>query len=210
MVFDWSALAAGGAGVAVGIGVSVGVGPVNALCLRQTLRAGWVAGLAAGAGALVADTLYGTAAVFGLSMASGWVEANANVLRLIAAAVLVIISVYLVAAAPRTIPTEGSPRASLAGFAAGFAITLSNPLTILTIAALLAAFGASGLAERQPVWASIGIAVGCGIWWTSITAIAAQLRERFSARVLYRIHIGVAALMLVFAAGLVLQAAGIF
>ena len=207
---DWSIFAAGGAGVAVGIGVSVGVGPVNALCLRQTLQAGWHAGLAAGAGALLADTFYGASAVFGLSLASQWVDAHANGLRILAAVVLIGIGIFLIAVTPRTKPGEGTARASLRGFAASFALTISNPLPILTIAALLAALGASGLVERQPLAASAGIAAGCALWWLSLTTVVARLRERFSNRVLYRVHVGVGLLMIALALGLLIQVAGSF
>ena len=207
---DWSALAAGGAGVAVGFGVSVGVGPANALCLRQTLRAGWFAGMAAGAGALVADTLYGSAAVYGLSLAADWVHSNTTPLRWVAAAVLVLVATYLIRATPDTDPGSGKARASFAGFATSFAVTLSNPLAILTIAALLAALGGSGVAERQPAAATMGIALGCAIWWTGVTTITSRLRHSFSARALHRVHVAVALLMLLLAALLVLQAVGLF
>ena len=207
---DWSVLAAGGAGVAVGFGVSVGVGPANALCLRQTLRAGWGAGITAGAGALVADTLYGTAAVYGLALAADWVGANANPLRMVAALVLIVIALYLIRTTPRMEADEENPRAKLAGFATCFAVTLSNPLAILTIAALLAALGASGLAERQPVAAIIGIALGCALWWGGITTLTARLRHSFSVRAMHRVHAAVGGLMLLLAIGLLLQAAGVF
>ena len=207
---DWSALAAGGAGVAVGFGVSVGVGPANALCLRQTLRAGWFAGITAGAGALLADTLYGSAAVYGLSLAADWVQSNATILRWIAAGVLALIAIYLIRATPDLEAGDGKARASFSGFATSFAVTLSNPLAILTIAALLAALGASGVAERQPAAATAGIALGCAIWWIGVTTITSRLRHSFSARALHRVHVAVGSLMLVLAAGLVLQAAGFF
>lgn len=185
------------------------MGPANALCLRQTLRAGWLAGITAGAGALVADTLYGSAAVYGLSLAADWVQSNVTMLRLVAAGVLVLIATYLIRATPDTELGEGRPHASLAGFATCFAVTLSNPLAIFTIAALLAALGASGVAERQPAAATIGIALGCAIWWTSVTTITARMRHSFSAQALHRVHVAVGSLMLVLATGLLLQTAGL-
>src|SRR4051812_1032329 len=53
-------------GLALGLAVAAPVGPMSLLCMRQTLRCGFLAGLASGLGIATADGVYGAVAAFGL------------------------------------------------------------------------------------------------------------------------------------------------
>ena len=54
----------------VGFATSAPVGPVNLICARRTLEAGWRAGFAVATGAIAAETVYATLVVSGLSLSS--------------------------------------------------------------------------------------------------------------------------------------------
>src|SRR5690242_15578284 len=54
-------------GVGAGLAISAPVGPVNVLCISQTLTKGPRAGIISGLGAAAADTVYGGIAGFSIS-----------------------------------------------------------------------------------------------------------------------------------------------
>ena len=56
-----------GAGGAIGFLVAAAIGPIAMLCIRTTLERGRIAGIAAGMGVAVADTIYAAIGAYGIS-----------------------------------------------------------------------------------------------------------------------------------------------
>jgi arginine exporter protein ArgO len=83
-------------------------------------------------------------------------------------------------------------------FAGTFALTLSNPATILSF---IAVFGA--LAGRMAVsspWAMIaGVLTGSALWWLLLSVVVGRLRERFDVRWRRRVNVTSAIVLAAFA-----------
>ena len=54
-------------GAAIGFLVAAAIGPIAMLCIRTTLERGRIAGIAAGMGVAVADTIYAAIGAYGIS-----------------------------------------------------------------------------------------------------------------------------------------------
>src|SRR5688572_16645490 len=134
-------------GLALGLAVAAPVGPMSLLCMRQTLARGFLAGMAAGLGVATADGVYGAIAAFGLVAITDELIGHNPWLRVVGGLAMA----YLGLGAMRTRPAEAKSVASGGGlarsYAATFALTLMNPSTILSFAALFAGLGLGGGGE---------------------------------------------------------------
>jgi threonine/homoserine/homoserine lactone efflux protein len=188
-------------GLALGLAVAAPVGPMSLLCMRQTLARGFFAGMASGLGVATADGVYGVVAAFGLVAITDVLIGQQAWLRVVGGAAMA----YLGLGAMRTRPAEAAGVASGGGlarsYAATFALTMMNPSTILSFAALFAGLGLGGdsSADRDVMMAPLivaGVFVGSALWWLLVTGGLSMMRTRLSPRVQRAINV-VAGLVLV-------------
>lgn len=174
-----------GRGLLLGLAVAAPVGPMSLLCMRLTLARGFLAGLAAGLGVATADAVYGTVAALGLMTIADVLLGHQPWLRLVGGAAMI----WLGIGAARTRPgaaREIDSRLGLTGaYAATFALTLMNPATIISFAALFAGVGlGAGPSEAgAPMALVAGVFVGSALWWLLVTGGIATVRQRISLRV---------------------------
>lgn len=172
-------------GLAVGIAMSAPMGPVNVLCIRRTLLHGFRPGLAAGLGAAAADTLYGVAAAFGVSMFASVLTTYALTLQLGGGAVLCVLGLRTLLAPPPALGAASLPARAVAwGFWATFLLTLSNPLMLVSLGAIFAAVGLGdeAITTRESTVLCVGIVTGALLWWTALVFAVDWLRPRVEAR----------------------------
>ena len=69
-------------------------------------------------------------------------------------------------------------------FGSTFALTLTNPMTILSFVAAFAGLGLAGGASSpaDAVALVTGVVLGSGAWWLLLSGLVSSLRERFDAR----------------------------
>jgi threonine/homoserine/homoserine lactone efflux protein len=159
-------------GMFVGIVIAIPVGPVGILCMRRALFEGRLAGLASGFGAATADALFAVVAASGLSAVSDLLFDYREWLRLAAAAFLIFAGASAVRA-PRPVgPPPPRRRESLfTDFVSTFALTISNPVTILMFLGVFAGIGLAG-ADVGLAGAFIlvaGVWVGSLLWWLGLS-----------------------------------------
>ncbi len=70
-------------GFLIGLSIAAPVGPIGVLCIRRTLADGRLVGLVTGLGAASADAVYGSMAAFGLTLVTGFLVAQENILRIV-------------------------------------------------------------------------------------------------------------------------------
>jgi threonine/homoserine/homoserine lactone efflux protein len=176
-------------GLALGLAVAAPVGPMSLLCIRRTLAGGFAAGLLSGLGVATADALYGAVAAFGLAALTGLLVGQQAALRLAGAVVLVYLGVDTLRARPAPAPAVGGTR--LAGlYVSTLALTLTNPTTILSFAALFASLGPGGDdrdASTAPAMV-LGVFLGSALWWLILTGGIALARRRLTTRLLRSIN----------------------
>jgi putative LysE/RhtB family amino acid efflux pump len=161
-------------GLGLGGLVAAQVGPVSLLCIRTTLRHGFLPGVAVGAGAAVVDTAYGALGMLGAAslIAVGPVRLA---LGAVGAGVLVGMGVRTLWSAQRVrlgleVPAEVVSPAR--AWRTAVAATASNPLTIASWAT---AFAAASTASVIGGWADgvallAGIGTGSLAWFAVLTA----------------------------------------
>lgn len=165
-------------GIIVGIVIALPVGPVGVLCVRRTLFQGANFGFVSGLGAAAADTIFGVVAGFGLTIVrdfmlryQDWFGAAGGVFLL-----YVGVKALLRPSAGTAEPVEDE--ALFAAFASTFALTITNPITILAFAAIFAKVGVSqggGYLDTGVLVA--GVFVGSLVWWLGLSFGIAGLRR---------------------------------
>ena len=180
-------------GMLVGIVIAVPVGPVGILCIRRTILDGRMAGLLSGIGAACADALFGSIAGFGLTVISDWLFNYQDWLRLGGAAFLLIVGIRALTSDPTVRARAGrDPESLLGDFASTFALTITNPVTILSFLAIFGAIGFTG-EEATLFHAAIlvaGVWIGSFLWWIGLIACTGLLRMTFKTQHLVWINWG--------------------
>ena len=167
-------------GVLVGVAIAVPVGPIGILCVRRTILRGPLSGLISGLGAAAADTLFGCIAAFGLTAVSDALIAHQNWLKLGGGVFLCAIGFRSFSTNPKTPPRGPADRTLIGDFMTTFALTLTNPVTILALAAIFAALGVLGGDFDGGDTATLvgGVFIGSAAWWLLLAGIALQFRGR--------------------------------
>ena len=169
-------------GFALGFAIAASPGPIFFLCLRRSLLRGWLTGLVSGLGVATADAFYAAIAVFGVAaVVTTTLAPVARWLALAGGLALVFIGSRAVVSSPATREaTTSTTRTGLAwAYTSILGLTITNPATIISFAALAAALGA-GLSGSwtRPVLVVAGVGLGSTSWWLILAAITAALRAR--------------------------------
>ena len=177
-------------GIGIGFAIAAPVGPIGMLCIRRTLHHGPVVGLATGLGAATADAMYGLVAAGGLGLAA-WLLGHAAALGLVGALLLALMGVESLRAflrksrarvGAKAAGDAPTPRTSPSvAFASTFALTASNPMTILSFVGVIAALGATGAGAGAAAWLLVaGVFLGSALWWLLLVALVRLARRAFS------------------------------
>lgn len=172
-------------GLLLGLSIAAPVGPIGVLCIRRTLAEGRAVGLASGLGAATADAAYGLIAAFGLTAISGALVAQRFWLGALGGLFLVYLGVRTLLAKPAE-QSAASTRSGLAGaYLSTLALTLANPMTILSFVAIFAGFGLASEADYGAASVLVvGVFLGSALWWLGLSAVVSWLRTRFNMQAL--------------------------
>jgi len=172
----------------IGFSIAAPVGPIGLLCIQRTLAGGRAMGLASGLGAAAADGVYGALAGFGVGAVTRALVAQAFWLGLAGGALLVLLGV----AAMRRPAAEAARHhagSRTAAFASTFALTLANPMTILSFIAVFASFGATATATTGAALEVVaGVFLGSAAWWLLLAGVVGALRARIGPATLVAIN----------------------
>jgi len=169
--------------VAIGLSIAAPVGPIGVLCIRRSLANGTRAGFVSGLGAASADAVYGSLAAFGLTAVSGYLIEQQNLIQLVGGLILCALGMRAFLAAPVDSGAEAeslSPAGLPAAYASAFALTITNPMTILSFTAVFAGLGLN-LTQRDyaaAVTLVLGVFMGSILWWLTLSSLAGLLRHR--------------------------------
>lgn len=191
MVLDWTLLQ----GMAIGFSVAAPVGPIGVLCIQRVLSSGRLSGLATGLGAASADSLFGAIAAFGITALADLLLGQRAILGLIGGAFLVFLGIRTFRSEPR-MGGQGPSRSLIQDYATTFALTITNPMTILSFMAVYAAIGiAPGIGYGNAILFVLGVFLGSTLWWLVLTAGIGMVRGAMDARRLGMINKGAGTLM---------------
>jgi threonine/homoserine/homoserine lactone efflux protein len=196
------------AGLAAGLAIAMQVGAVSLLLVETSVAHGTRIGLASGLGVATVDLLFAAAAAVAGGTAGAVLSEHEAEIRFVAAATLAAIAIHGLATLHRTgtegaeaVPDAVGPRAFYGRF---FAITLVNPLTIASFAAV-----ATSLPPGDAV-AAVAFAAGAGAasagWHLFLTAAAGHAGRWITPRIQRGLAIGGRVVILLLAAHLALGA----
>jgi len=170
-------------GLAIGFSIATPVGPVGVLCILRTLAEGRVSGLFSGLGAATADAIYGCVAGFGVTFISSILINQQILFRLTGGLFLCYLGVKTFLARPSEQSASTTRHFGLAGaYASTFFLTLTNPMTILSFAAIFAVLGlvSTGGNFVSAALLVLGIFFGSASWWFLLSGGISLFRSRFS------------------------------
>ena len=162
----------------VGLVLAVPLGPIGLLCLRRSLTAGMTAGLAVGMGAATADAIYAGIAAFALGMAAPYI-ADASWLGIAGGLVLIVIGLKDIAQRGQA-SSAPTLRGHMGAWAGTVLLTLTNPATVLTFAAVIVGLGLvpdlGSMLDRLVFIA--GVFLGSAAWWVVLSGVGGKMGDR--------------------------------
>ena len=177
-------------GILIGFSIAAPVGPIGVLCIRRTLASGRLAGLLSGLGAATADAFYGLLSAGSLTVISGFLIGHQAWLRLVGGVFLGYLGVKTFLTRPAAVAENGSePKAisRLKDYSSTLLLTLTNPMTILSFAAIFGGLGlgspsgGSAPAGFMPAASLVGgVFLGSAAWWTLLSSGLSLLRQKVS------------------------------
>jgi len=164
-------MASAAAGAWLGFCIAAPVGPIGTLVLKQSLRSGFRAGLVSGLGAALADLCYGALAATGVRMASGY----GRPIALAGGMVLLWLAWRTWYESPREESAAGATDRRLIRIGTTFLLTISNPMTILSFAAMI-----SAVSPGDPAQFVAGVFLGSMAWWAILSAFSSWIGKRIA------------------------------
>jgi threonine/homoserine/homoserine lactone efflux protein len=178
-------------GFALGFAIAASPGPIFFLCLRRTLLRGRLYGFISGLGVATADGIYAAIAAFGFAVGVSAVASGRRPLALTGGAVLIGLGLRILFERPYR-PVE-APATSSAGLAWAYlstlGLTITNPATIISFAALAATLSLGASSGRvRPATLVGGVLFGSAAWWCALAIGASLLRTRLTPAVIRAIN----------------------
>ena len=168
-------------GFLVGVPIAASPGPMFFLTLRRTLALGWRSGLTAGFGIATGDGIYAALAAFGVTAITHVLIGQRRWIGLAGGIAIIVIGFRILIARPEAAPASHFEPRPLGTYVSMVALTLSNPPTILSFAAIFAGLGIHASSGWVPALALVaGVCSGSAVWWIVMTGSASLLRERIT------------------------------
>ena len=197
-------------GLAIGFGVAMAVGPMSLLTMRRTIAHGRLYGLVSALGIATADATYGAVAAFGLTAVTAALVGARTALGLVGGVFLVWLAIRTLRARPAASAATTEDRPGLPGaYLSTYGLTMTNPMTILSFAAIFAGFGLAGGGPLDAVILTAGVFLGSSLWWLILTSAVGLLRARLTPAVLVWINRVSGAVLLAFGVLAIGLAAGV-
>lgn len=162
--------------VLMGFSIAIPIGPVDLLCIRNSIVWGCKWGLLTGLGIATADVLIGIISGFGIRGIQTFLTAHDHLVYLIGNLFLCMIGMFYIT--KKQFSEKDLPNSS-STYLMGFLMAAFSPVTLFTF---LVFFGISGIVLKtvdQAILAGLGIFLGSTLWWTILSFGAVFFRSWF-------------------------------
>src|SRR5205823_6085743 len=169
-------------GLLIGLSIAAVVGPMSILCMQRTLNFGQRYGLISGLGIATADAVYGSIAAFGVTVIASFLVSQQVWIRLIGGLFLVYLGVKTILTRPAERAAAAQANSFFGAYASTLLLTLTNPLTILSFAAIFAGIGVGGVSKSylSATIVVLGVFAGSALWWCLLTCGISLLRRKLT------------------------------
>lgn len=175
----------------VGFIMAAPVGPVGVLCIRRTIRYGWLSGFTTGLGVALADSVYGALASLGLTSLSTTLVSHEQILKLVGGVILLVMGVSIYRTPAPKGEGETSRLKHIRNFFSALVLAFTNPLTILSFAAVYIGLGLGAQTEGNILYAVtfvVGVFIGSCGWWLLLSLGTEQIKQRFTSDYFLKIN----------------------
>jgi len=177
-------------GLAAGAFIAFPVGPIGIVCLRRMLSQGPLIGIVSGLGGATADAIYSTIAIVGMSFVSSFLMQHLTLLRILSSLFLCALGLKIVLSKPLTARAKKTGGLAEA-FISTFILTLTNPLLVLSFAALFALFNVryAMITNLYSLSALIGgVFIGSSLWWFALGGLTSCLKLQIKPETVKKIN----------------------
>lgn len=184
------------------------MGAIGILIIRRSLAYGRTIGFVSGLGAATADAAYGAMAAFGLTALSAALTAIATPLQLFGGLFLAYLGYKTFTAPPVVHDGSADARRSLFGsYASVVALTIVNPMTVLTFLSAFAGMGAADFSGDvlSALLMVVGVFSGSALWWLILSTGTSLFRTRIDARAMRWINRFSGLIIIAFAVRILVQ-----
>ncbi len=189
-------------GLIIGLVTSAPIGPVNVLAIRRSVHYGFLPGFTAGVGAVLADGVFATAAAFGVTAIAEFVADHELYIQTVGGGLLIIFGIVVFNSQPHLKGASNGGTSAWHGLLVSFAMTVTNPGTILGFIAIFGSLGDLAPGEGEYLSALmlvIGVLCGSLLWWACLSALVSKLRNSMNDNWLSAINRGAGAILWAFA-----------
>ncbi len=168
-------------GFVLGFAIAASPGPIFFLCLKRTLVRGRLYGLVSGFGVATADGFYAALAAFGVAALASAFVSGRRPLALVGGVILVALGARILLEHPKLEDKESpaTGRGLAWAYASTLGLTITNPATIISFAALAATLGlGAGGGLARPAALVAGVLLGSAAWWCVLALAVSMLRAR--------------------------------
>jgi len=135
-----------------------------------------------GMGIATADAVYGSIAAFGLTVITGFLVSQQVWVRLIGGLFLLYLGLRAIFTRPAERAAAAKANSFLGAYVSTLLLTLTNPMTILSFAAIFAGIGVgeTGKSYLAAMIVVLGVFTGSALWWCVLTGGISLLRGKFT------------------------------
>lgn len=166
-------------GLVLGVMIAAPVGPVGLLCIRRSIQKGLLVGLATGLGAACADTIFSAVAALGVTAILEFMMHYRTFIHVVGGGFLILVAWHTWHDQPQQPKQDTTVSGVLKALISGFVITMTNPVTIFAVLAVVATFG--NLHSQLDIITLVsGIFSGSALWWLLLSGGIGLLRCHFT------------------------------
>jgi len=173
-------------GFLLGFAVAASPGPIFFLCVRRTLTQGRLTGFFSGLGVATADGFYAAIATFGVAALTTAFVAGRRPMAVIGGVILVLLGARILMERGKAADSASAVtgRGLAWAYVSTLGLTITNPATIISFAALAATLGlGTGGSLVRPTSVVVGVLLGSAAWWCILVIGASMLRSRLTPRI---------------------------
>ena len=200
-------------GMLIALVFGIPAGAIGVLCVQRTIEKGFWQGLFTGLGSSLADVIYASAGIFGLSFISLILEKHDFTIRLCGSILIFALGLFtLIKSIRKKSPVQKdfsksiklagveNAKSFLACFASSLSIALLNPATFLSFLIIFSSFQVTASSISEGAFFVAGIFLGTALWWLVISALASLLKKKMNEKFFNALNITCGILMILFSA----------
>ena len=167
-------------GIIIGLIIGTPVGAVGALCMSRTLSYGKRSGFITGLGCSVADCIYASVGVFGLSAVSAFLETNEMLISIAGGLIVIGMGIGALVKKGNVVTAMKAKPGYIKMFLSSFCIGITNPAVVIIS---MVAFSYFKIPQDrtilQSAMLSLGFFIGTVIWWFILIGVIKLIKNKY-------------------------------